>query len=96
MKMANELMGAVGQAGGHTPVPGAPPPPPQIPEWHMAESGQSVGPMTMPQLAQAVVAGRLRPETLVWKAGMANWAIARDTPELAPLFGAIPPPVPRT
>jgi membrane protease subunit (stomatin/prohibitin family) len=103
MKMANQLMGAVGQAGGAIsgmtpgPAPGAPPPPPPlVAEWHLVDGGESVGPMTVAQLAQAVVQGRLLPATLVWKDGMANWTAARETAELAPLFGAVPPPIPES
>ena len=33
-------------------------------------------------------------DTLVWKQGMANWELAGNVQELAPLFGAVPPPPP--
>ncbi len=62
--------------------------------WHMAENGQSVGPMSAPQLAEAVASGRLRPDTLVWTAGMAAWTAAGSLPQLAGLFQAGPPPLP--
>ena len=38
--------------------------------------------------------GRLTQETLVWSAGMREWAPARTVPALAALFGG-PPPLPR-
>ncbi len=82
--------GAPGQSG-----PQAPPPP--LPaSWHIAENGQSVGPFTPPQLAQAASAGRVRPDTLVWTQGMAGWTSANQVPQLLGLFGASPPPLPPT
>jgi hypothetical protein len=36
----------------------------------------------------------LKRDTLVWKAGMAQWAAAGSVPELAGLFAAMPPPIP--
>jgi hypothetical protein len=77
------------------PSPQAPPPPPPTVAWHIAEGGQSVGPFAPAQLAQAVAEGRVRPDTLVWTAGMAGWVAAIQVPQLAPLFqAAAPPPVP--
>ena len=90
MAMAGPMLsgGALGQPG-----PQAPPPPPPV-SWHIAENGQSVGPFTPPQLAQAVSAGRVRPDTLVWTQGMAGWTSANQVPQLLGLFGASPPPLP--
>ena len=56
------------------------------------ERGQAVGPWSPEQLAQAVAAGRVGPDTLVWCAGMTVWAAARSVPALAALFGTPPPP----
>jgi membrane protease subunit (stomatin/prohibitin family) len=70
-----------------------PPPPPQAAGWHLAEGGRSVGPLSQDELARAVAQGRLTPETLVWSAGMREWAPARTVPALAALFGG-PPPIP--
>jgi len=55
---------------------GAPPPPPLPAAWHVALQGQAIGPWSAEQLAQAVAAGRVGPDTLVWCAGMADWAAA--------------------
>jgi membrane protease subunit (stomatin/prohibitin family) len=74
-------------AGGPGPVP---PPPPTA--WHVVERGEAVGPWSPEQLAQAVAAGRVGPDTLVWCVGMAAWAAARSVPALAGLFGGPPPP----
>ncbi|MDH3211631.1 MAG: SPFH domain-containing protein [Myxococcales bacterium] len=87
MAMAGPMMAG----GGLRPSgPQAPPPPPPA-SWHVAENGQSVGPFSPAQLAQAVTAGRLRPDTLVWTSGMPGWTAAGEVPQLAGLF---PPPLP--
>ncbi|MGZ4627073.1 MAG: GYF domain-containing protein [Kineosporiaceae bacterium] len=31
---------------------------------------------------------------MVWKSGLAAWTPAQDVPELAPVLGAAPPPLP--
>ncbi len=92
MAMAGPMLqgGAPGQPG-----PQAPPPPPPV-TWHIAENGQSVGPFTPPQLAQAVSAGRVRPDTLVWTQGMTGWTAANQVPQVLGLFAASPPPLPPT
>jgi membrane protease subunit (stomatin/prohibitin family) len=69
------------------PPPQAPPPPPAVPTWHLAENGEAVGPFSQPQLVEAVASGRMRPDTLVWRAGMQGWTQAAEMPELAGLFG---------
>ncbi len=71
----------------------APPPPPPA-MWHVAEGGQSAGPFTAANLAEAVLAGRVRRDTLVWTAGMAEWQEAGQVPQLASLFKTEPPPPP--
>ncbi|MBZ0248181.1 MAG: DUF4339 domain-containing protein, partial [Burkholderiales bacterium] len=43
---------------------------------------------------QQAASGSLTRASLVWKAGMAQWAAAGDVPELAALFANVPPPVP--
>ncbi len=71
-------------------APQAPPPPP-APVWHVAEGGQSLGPFTTGQLAEAAAQGRLTRDTLVWTAGLPGWSAAGALPQLAGLF---PPPAP--
>ena len=71
-------------------------PPPPLPGWHVAQNGQSTGPHTQEQIAQGVAAGQVRPDTLVWTAGMAAWTAANQVPQLAALFQATPPPLPPT
>ncbi len=63
----------------------------------LAINGQQAGPFEFALLRSKVVSGDLKPETLVWRAGMANWAAARDVAELAGVLagGGSPPPMPR-
>ncbi|MFD3683642.1 SPFH domain-containing protein [Nocardiopsis sp. NPDC058631] len=75
-------------------VPAGPPPLPARAEWFVGVDGQQQGPFDRDGLAQQAGGGRLTPDTLVWKAGMAQWAPARQVPELAGLFPATPPPMP--
>jgi len=89
MAMAGPMM----QGAGAPAAPQTPPPPPAPTAWHLAENGQTSGPYTLEQIAQGISAGRIRPETTVWTAGMAGWAAAAQTPQLAGLF---PPAAPAT
>ncbi len=86
--MGMAMAGPMLQGGGATPAPQPPlpPPPPPAPLWHIAQNGQTFGPYTPPQLAQAAREGRLLPETLVWTAGMETWLPADQVPTLTPLF----------
>jgi hypothetical protein len=94
MAMAGPMMRQTGGAGGYgAPGPQAPPPPPPVPSWHFAQNGQAVGPLNPVQLSEAVTAGRVRPDTLMWTAGMSGWTQASQIPELGALFGSVPPPI---
>ncbi|TWE07852.1 SPFH domain-containing protein [Rudaeicoccus suwonensis] len=68
---------------------GTPPPLPGGKTFHVAVNGQQQGPYTLDQLRSA----GLTPTTMVWSAGMADWAAASSVPELGALFQA-PPPLP--
>ncbi len=72
--------------------------PPTLPvvAWHFAENGASVGPLTSGQLAQAIAAGRVTRDTLVWSPGMGDWTAASQIPGLQGQFAVAPPPIPRT
>jgi membrane protease subunit (stomatin/prohibitin family) len=72
----------------------SPPPLPQPEQWFLGVGGQQLGPFDRAQLAQQVSGGQLRPDTLVWKNGMAAWTPAAQVTEVAPLFGSVPPPLP--
>ena len=81
--------GAAGMGGGS-----APPPLPAAVAFHVAVNGQQAGPFDMIALQTQAGNGRLQRDSLVWKAGMAQWAKAGDVPELSALFANVPPPVP--
>jgi uncharacterized membrane protein len=53
--------------------------------WHYEVQGKTVGPVPEPTILERIQSGMIRPETLVWKHGMANWCLAGDT-ELNSLF----------
>ena len=87
------------QAGGGSPAPPMgpqtpPPPPPPPTPWFIVENGQSVGPFQAEQLTQAIAAGRVGADTLVWSAGMPEWTSAAQTPAVAAMLAAAPPPPP--
>ena len=70
-----------------------PPPMPQV-QYMLNVNGQNMGPYNMQQMQQMVQNGQMTRQTYVWKQGMANWELAGNVQELAPLFGAVPPPPP--
>ena len=76
--------------------PGVPPPLPAQANWafHIEEEGKPVGPYGPAEIQTRIAAGTLTGDTLVWKKGMPDWAKASLVPELAPLFGDAPPPLP--
>ena len=57
-------------------------------EYFLADGGQRRGPFPIDQL----YAQGLTPDTLVWRAGMAQWERAEDVIELRPYLPAQPPP----
>ena len=93
MGMAQQMAQAFGGAG--APAPGAAPPPlPAQAAFFIALNGKQDGPHGMDALRAHAAAGTLTRDTLVWKEGMAAWTRAGDVPDLAPLFAAVPPPLP--
>jgi uncharacterized RDD family membrane protein YckC len=53
-------------------------------EWYYADSGQRVGPITETDLQSLYVSGKVKLDTLVWKAGMPEWQPFSAT---SPAFG---------
>ena len=110
MGLGGQFAGAMGQqmggsAGAAMGGPGAPPPmgggggmggPAPTYPFFLAINGQQAGPFEFGLLRSKVGSGELKPETLVWRAGMGAWAPAKDVPELAGILaGGAPPPMPR-
>jgi membrane protease subunit (stomatin/prohibitin family) len=92
LAMTNAMgAGLVGAASNQSVAMAASPP---TTLWHIAESGASVGPFTSAQLAQAIDAGRVNRDTLVWSPGMSEWMVASQVPNLRGAFASQPPPVP--
>ena len=90
-QMMNAMSGAMGGGAGG----GMPPPiPGGAPSFHVAVGQQQTGPFDFGVLQQQVASGTLRRDSLVWRAGMAQWSKAGEVPELQGLFAATPPPVP--
>ena len=93
--MGNVMGGTMQNAAQAPQQPGAAPPPiPQPVQWYAAINGQQAGPFDANALQQQIQQGLITAETLVWKQGMANWTAAGQVPELAGLFGGMPPPLP--
>jgi membrane protease subunit (stomatin/prohibitin family) len=90
--MVNQVGGAFG--GGMGGGASAPPPLPTAIAFHVAINGQQAGPFDMIALQSQAASGGLKRDSLVWKAGMAQWAQASTVPELAALFANMPPPIP--
>jgi membrane protease subunit (stomatin/prohibitin family) len=97
-QMGAAIAGAAGAPGavtpGNTQPYGAPPPLPTAAQFFAAVGGAQAGPFDVAALQSQVAQGKVTRSTLVWKAGMANWAAADSVPELQPLFAHLPPPLP--
>ncbi len=94
LAMAGSLTG--GQQPTAAPLAAAPPALPAMAMFHVAIEGQSGGPYTVEQVAQAAAQGRLNAGTLVWTAGMASWSPAGQVPQLASVLApSVPPPLPQ-
>jgi membrane protease subunit (stomatin/prohibitin family) len=94
MAAAQRLAGGLpGQAAGGATATAAPMPPPlpTADHWFVGVGTERRGPFDVNELAS-----QLTPTTLVWKAGMAQWAQAQQVPELAALLANTPPPLPPT
>ncbi|NJK62538.1 MAG: SPFH domain-containing protein [Synechococcaceae cyanobacterium SM2_3_1] len=79
MAMGQQLINAM-QPAASPAAPSAPAGPPPLPaQWYVSQSGQSQGPLTLDQVRQQSMTA----DTMVWRAGMANWMRAGEVPELA-------------
>ncbi len=96
-QMANSMQpGAPAQIATDVPSAALPPPLPTAKKYHLAVDGEAVGPIEIASLEAHLADGSLTRETLVWAAGMDDWAAAAEQPDLAELFTRrTPPPLPR-
>ncbi len=69
----------------------APPPLPGTTQWYLGIAGQRVGPMNPTEVASKLASKEAGPDTLAWRAGLAEWTRVGDIPELG---SATPPPLP--
>ena len=73
---------------------GSVPPPPPMSQYFVSIGGQQAGPYDLNGLKTLISQNQVTKETYVWKEGMPNWIAASQVPEVASLFGAVPPPPP--
>ncbi|MEU5829771.1 SPFH domain-containing protein [Micromonospora tulbaghiae] len=104
MAMGQQMARSMGGGAATQPAPAQPAPaqpaaaePPPLPgqaQWYVGVGGQRQGPYDLGGLAEQADAGALAADTLVWRAGMAQWQPAGQVPELAPVLASVPPPLP--
>ena len=58
--------------------------------WYYVDLGQQAGPVNDAQFEELVRSGKIQPDTLVWREGMAAWQSCREVNAPAPSSG--PPP----
>jgi len=96
MGMGFAMAGQLGQAmAGGGAAGAAPPPLPGTVQVYAAINNQQAGPFDAATLQRMISGGQVTPQTLVWRAGMAEWLPASAVPEVAALFQATPPPLPK-
>lgn len=64
------------------------------PAWYLFHDGAQQGPMPLEELRSLADQGRLKPDSLVTRVGMADWVAARSVPELFPFETMVRPPLP--
>jgi membrane protease subunit (stomatin/prohibitin family) len=73
----------------------APPPlPGTFAPAYLAVNGAQAGPFAKDEVAARIASGEVTRDSLVWRQGMAGWTPASQVPDVAALFGAVPPPLP--
>lgn len=62
--------------------------PPSIPatSYYVAIDGKQVGPMFIQQVMNLIMEGKITPNTLIWKEGLPDWALAETFQELNTSF----------
>ena len=81
-------------AGMNAATPGAVPPPIPVVAYHVAINGQAAGPFDLATLKHMALAGQFAANSLVWKAGMAEWVKANSVEDLKAIFADVPPAIP--
>jgi membrane protease subunit (stomatin/prohibitin family) len=95
--MMGQQMQAAQPVAGVAPGGGAAPPPmpgaSSVVYW-AGINGQQAGPFDLATIGRMVSSGQIGQQTLVWTAGMANWAPAGSVGAVSAFFAAVPPPMP--
>lgn len=91
-----EALGQMGANGVNQPIQqqGATPPPVPTAMYNVAVNGQATGPYDINTLQQMAMSGQFTANSLVWKAGMPQWAKADTVEELQDVFANVMPPIP--
>lgn len=63
-------------------------------EWYIGFDGQVVGPVDQQQLLDFLTSSEQWRQILVWHAGMDEWKLAKDVPDIASQIPKGPPPLP--
>lgn len=93
--VANTMNGIMSGISQQT-MPSAVPPPVPVIAYHVATNGQASGPFDLNTLNQMAALGQLTNDSLVWKAGMSDWAKAATVEELKNILNNVMPPIPPT
>ncbi len=95
--LGNQMAGAMVGGAGANPVTSTtlPPPLPLAVTYYAALGGRQAGPFDLAALGAKIHSGEVTKATLLWKAGMPNWMAAESVADVAVLFAAVPPPLPR-
>ena len=64
-------------------------------QYYVAVNGQQTGPMDFNAVVSLIQNNSINAESLIWRAGMANWDKIKNQPEFASSFSC-PPPLPPT
>ena len=93
--MAGQMGSAMGGMTSGQPIAAnaTPPPLPSQTRFFVGINGKRTGPFETSVLLRMAQSGQLKPESLVWKQGMANWEPAGQMAELGEMF-IVPPPLP--
>ena len=86
----NNMMSGINQPA----QPGTTPPPVPTVAYNVAVNGQATGPYDIAILKQMAAAGQFTADSLVWKAGMAQWQTAGTVDELKEVLANVMPPIP--
>ena len=72
----------------------APPPPPQLPSYYIAQNGQTLGPYTIDILQGMIQRKEVTATTYVYKVGGREWVFAENDPDIARMLSLLTPPPP--